>query len=70
MINPATPGAYHVDTPGPFVAPMTPGSGGAYDQYVAPSPYMGGGFEANNFNNAGGAIESIRKLLCNVIIIE
>ncbi|EFP08569.1 hypothetical protein CRE_15485 [Caenorhabditis remanei] len=59
MINPATPGAYHVDTPGPFVAPMTPGSGGAYDQYVAPSPYMGGGFEANNFNNAGGAIESI-----------
>lgn len=55
MINPATPGAYHADTPGPFVAPMTPGSGSGYDQYVAPSPYMAGGFEGNNM----GVIEQI-----------
>ncbi|CAO4374106.1 unnamed protein product [Caenorhabditis nigoni] len=53
MINPATPGAYHVNTPGPFLAPMTPGSGGGYDQYVAPSPYMGGGYDTNNYSSAG-----------------
>ncbi|CAA92685.1 Transcription elongation factor SPT5 [Caenorhabditis elegans] len=56
MLNPATPGAYHVDTPG-FAAPMTPGSGGAYDQYVAPSPFAG--YDSNNYNNADGAIEQI-----------
>lgn len=55
MINPATPGAYHVDTPG-FVAPMTPGSGGAYDQYVAPSPYMAAPYDPNNL---AGEIEAI-----------
>ncbi|CAB3409928.1 unnamed protein product [Caenorhabditis bovis] len=56
MLNPATPGAYAVDTPGNFTAPMTPGSG-AYGEFVAPSPYMGGGgnFESNAYS--GGAAE-------------
>lgn len=58
MLNPTTPGAYHVDTPG-FAAPMTPGSGG-YNDFLAPSPYMGHNFE-QNYGNSSGHIESIRK---------
>ncbi|CAI5447588.1 unnamed protein product [Caenorhabditis angaria] len=42
MLNPATPGGYSVDTPQNFAAPMTPGSGGSYGDYVAPSPFPGG----------------------------
>uniref|UniRef100_A0A8R1IDV5 CTD domain-containing protein n=1 Tax=Caenorhabditis japonica TaxID=281687 RepID=A0A8R1IDV5_CAEJA len=58
MLNPSTPGAYHVDTPG-FAAPMTPGSG-TYNDFVAPSPYMGGSaYDSNNFNSSDGHIETI-----------